>query len=221
MLGTRRPHDLRDHTTTPRSKQTGSQPLNREGIRRDVIVIGASAGGIQVLIRIFSELPPDLMAIVAVVLHRGPIPSELREVLGKKSVLPIVEPEQSLRPKKGTILLAPPDHHLELKPHRVFVRRGPKEHSTRPAIDPLFRSAADSFGNRVVGVLLSGCGDDGVTGLIAVKDNVGICLVQDPEEADMPYMPINAIRYDHVDRTLPAKMIASTLSRLAKGGTVE
>jgi two-component system chemotaxis response regulator CheB len=106
-------------------------------------------------------------------------------------------------------------------PHQVLVRRGPKEHSTRPAIDPLFRSAADSFRNRVVGVLLSGCGDDGVAGLVAIKDNEGICLVQDPEEADMPYMPINAIRYDHVDRTLPAKAIASIVSTLAKGGMVE
>jgi two-component system chemotaxis response regulator CheB len=221
MHGTRRPHEILDHGTAASPDQIGSQPLNREAIKRTVIVMGASAGGIQVLIRIFSEFPPDLSGIVAVVLHRGPIASALLEVLGKRSTLPIVEPERTLRLRKGAVMLAPPDHHLELAPRHVVVRRGPKEHSTRPAIDPLFRSAADSFGHRVVGVLLSGCGDDGVTGLVAIKDHGGICLVQDPEEADMPYMPINAIRYDHVDRILPAKAIAPTVNALVKGRTVE
>lgn len=221
MLGNSRLHNFLEYRIAARPLQTHRQPLNQETIKRDVIVMGASAGGIEVLIRMFSELPPDLPAIMGVVLHRGPIASELRLVLGKRSVLPIVEPAQDLSSRKGTIFLAPPDHHLELKPHRALVRRGPKEHNTRPAIDPLFRSAADSFGSRVVGVLLSGCGDDGVTGLIAIKHHGGICLVQDPEEADMPYMPVNAIRYDHVDRILPAKAIASTLGTLVKGGPVE
>ncbi|HEX2056071.1 MAG TPA: chemotaxis protein CheB [Nitrospiraceae bacterium] len=213
-------HDFLDVEAAARLKQNTSSPLNGKQIKRTVIVMGASAGGIEVLIRIFSELPPDLGAVVAVVLHRGPIVSELRQVLAKRSVLPIIEPAQTLALRKGTILLAPPDHHLHLTPRQAVIRRGPKEHSTRPAIDPLFRSAADSFGSRVVGVLLSGCGDDGVTGLLTIKENGGICVVQDPEEADMPFMPMNAIRYDHVDRSLPAKAIASVLATLTKGVTV-
>jgi two-component system chemotaxis response regulator CheB len=221
MPGIRRFYAFLDHDATARLQQNTSVPLNRERTKRTVIVMGASAGGIEVLIRIFSELPPDLSAVMAVVVHRGPIPSELRQVLGKRSALPIIEPAQALTLRKGTILLAPPDHHLELGLHQAVIRRGPKEHSTRPAIDPLFRSAADVFGSRVVGVLLSGCGDDGVTGLVTIKENGGICLVQDPEDADMPFMPINAIRYDHIDRVLPTKTIASVLATLTKGGTVE
>jgi len=221
MPGIRRLYDFLDAEAAARLKENASAPLNGERIKRDVVVMGASAGGIEALIRIFSELPPDLGAVVAVVLHRGPIASELRQVLGKRSALPIIEPAQTLTLRKGAIFLAPADYHLELQPHRAVIRRGPKEHSTRPAIDPLLRTAAESFGSRVVAVLLSGGGDDGVTGLVTVKENGGICLVQDPEEADMPSMPINAIRYDHVDRLLPTKAIASVLATLTKGGTVE
>ncbi|HJR76262.1 MAG TPA: chemotaxis protein CheB [Nitrospiraceae bacterium] len=195
--------------------------INRTRIKRTVIVIGASAGGIEVLIRLFSEMPPDLTAIVAVVLHRGPIPSELLHVLSKKSALTMIEPSYDSRLETGRIYLAPPDHHLELTSHHVTVRRGPKEHSTRPAVDPLFRSAAESFGNRVVGLLLSGGGDDGVNGLITIKEQGGIALVQEPEDADMPYMPMNAIRYDHVDGVLPVKAIAPTLTLLVRGDAVE
>ncbi|MGD9725889.1 MAG: chemotaxis protein CheB [Nitrospiraceae bacterium] len=195
--------------------------LNRKGIVRNILVIGASAGGIEVLIRIFSQIQPDLDAVVAVVLHRGPIPSELLHVLSKRSTLPLIEPDQDMRMKYGTVFLAPPDHHMEFQPPRIVVQRGPKEHSTRPAIDPLFRSAARSFGTRVVGLLLSGCGDDGVNGMVAIKDKGGLCLVQDPEDADMPYMALNAIRYDHVDALLPVKSIASTLNRLVEGEVIE
>jgi two-component system chemotaxis response regulator CheB len=183
--------------------------------------MGASAGGIEVLVRIFSEMPLDLAAIVGVVLHRGPIPSELLHVLSKKSALPMMEPAQDSRLEAGRIYLAPPDHHIEFAPHRVVVRRGPKEHSTRPAIDPLFRSAAQSFGKRVAGILLSGGGDDGVNGLIAITDNGGISLVQEPEDAEMPYMPMNAIRYDHVEGVLPVKAIAPALASLVRGDAVE
>ena len=195
--------------------------LNGDGIARNVVVIGASAGGVEVLIRIFSEIQPDLAAVVGVVLHRGPIPSELLQVLGKRSSLPVVEPGQDMRMKSGTIFLAPPDHHMEFHPPRIVIRRGPKEHSTRPAIDPLFRSAAESFGARVVALLLSGGGDDGVNGMVVIKDKGGLCLVQDPADADMPYMIMNAIRYDHVDAILPVKSIASTVNRLVHGEVIE
>lgn len=220
MPGSNPRRHWRDDSNALRLKRnTGT--LNREGTVRNIIVIGASAGGIEVLIRIFSQIQPNLQAVVAVVLHRGPIASELLQVLSKRSTLPLLEPGQDMRMKDGTIFLAPPDHHMEFKPPHILVRRGPKEHSTRPAIDPLFRSAAGSFGTRVVGLLLSGCGDDGVNGMVAIKDKGGLCLVQDPEDADMPYMALNAIRYDHVDALLPVKSIASTLNRLVEGEGIE
>jgi two-component system chemotaxis response regulator CheB len=195
--------------------------VNRQRIKRNIIVMGASAGGIEVLTRIFSEMPPDLAAIVGVVLHRGPLPSQLVEVLSKKSSLPIIEPSHDLKLEKGRIFVAPPDHHLEFTPHHLVIRRGPKEHSTRPAIDPLFRSVAQSFGNRVVSILLSGGGDDGVNGLTMINENGGISLAQEPQDSDMPYMPMNAIRYDHVDGILPVKAIAPTLASLVRGNAVE
>jgi two-component system, chemotaxis family, protein-glutamate methylesterase/glutaminase len=195
--------------------------VNRARIIRNVIVMGASAGGIEVLIRIFSEIPPDLKAVVGVVLHRAPMKSELMHVLGKKSALQIIEPSHDMKVETGVIFLAPPDHHIEFTTQYVTVRRGPKEHSTRPAIDPLFRSAARSFGNRVVGLLLTGGGDDGVNGLIAIKGQGGMSLVQEPEDSAMPYMPMNAIRYDNVDGILRIKEIAPALIALAKGEAVE
>jgi two-component system chemotaxis response regulator CheB len=195
--------------------------INEDRIKRNVIVLGASAGSIELLIRIFSEIPPDLAAIVGIVLHRGPLPSELLQVLGKRSGIPMIEPLHDSTLAPGRIYLAPPDHHMEFTPRRVIVRRGPKEHSTRPAIDPLFRSAARSFGSRVVGMQLSGGGDDGVSGLMLVKEHSGLSLAQDPHDSEMPYMPMNAIRYDHVDGIMPVKTIVPTLSSLTRGEAVE
>jgi two-component system chemotaxis response regulator CheB len=204
-----------------RPRRQADRLINRDRIKRNVIVMGASAGGIEVLLRVFSQFPADLPAVVGVVLHRGPIPSQLLQLLSKQSTLPIFEPAQDTKLERGVIYLAPPDHHVEFSSHRVTVRRGPKEHSTRPAIDPLFRSAAQSFGSRVVGILLSGCGDDGVNGLIVIKEHDGMSLAQEPEDSEMPYMPLNAIRYDHVDGILPIKAIAPALMALAAGEAVE
>lgn len=134
--------------------------------------------------------------------------------------LPVIEPDTAMPVKKSTIFLGPADRHMIFEGDRVIVHRGPKEHSTRPAVDPLFRSAALSFASRVSGLLLSGAGDDGVDGLITIKEHGGICLVQDPDEADLPYMPMNAIRYDNVDASLPVKDLGPVLDRLARGEMV-
>lgn len=196
-------------------------PINEQRLVRDVIVLGASAGGIEVLRRVLCELPMDLPAIIGIVLHRPPNPSQLAQVLGMRAGMEVVEACDHARLKRGCIVIAPPDHHLEFGPKRMVVRRGPKEHSARPAIDPLFRSASHTFGRRVVGMLLSGGGDDGVNGLILIKANGGICLAQDPADADMPFLPMNAVRYDHPDGILPTHLIASTLVALVDGQTVE
>jgi two-component system chemotaxis response regulator CheB len=183
--------------------------------------MGASAGGIEALSWILSEFPPDLAVKVGVVLHRAPFATELLQVLGKRSALSIVEPSVDTVLRRGVIYLAPPDHHLEFVRNRVTVRRGPREHSARPAVDPLFRSASESFGERVVGVLLSGGGEDGVNGLMVIKGNGGISLVQEPGDAVIPFMPMNAIRYDHVDCVLPLKSMANALVALVRGHVLE
>lgn len=194
--------------------------FNVEGVRRDVIVVGASAGGVMALTELFAALPGTLSASIGVVLHRSTVPGELAHVLGRKSALPVVEPKGTSPLKSGVIYLAPPDHHLLFEPHVVAVQRGPKEHSTRPAIDPLFRSAATSYGERVVGILLTGCGEDGVSGLIAISQGSGVTLAQDPEEAYMPYMPLNALRFDEVDGVFPIRDMADVISTLAEGQPV-
>ena len=122
--------------------------------------------------------------------------------------------------KPGRIYLSPAAHHLLFKPGSVALHRGPSEHSTRPAVDPLFRSAAESYGPRVVGVLFTGCVEDGVSGLIAITEAGGLTLAQDPDEAYMPYMPINAIRFDEVAGLVSLDNAGSVLASLAYGDQV-
>lgn len=210
----------RSRAKDARHSNNTSHVINGDHIVRDVIVMGASAGGIEVLIRVLAEFPADLPALVCVVVHRPPGQSQLAEVLGHRAHIVVMEASRRLKLLQSRVYLAPPDHHLELSKDRMQIRRSPKEHSTRPAIDPLFRSAAQAFGRRVVGVLLSGGGDDGVNGLILIKQNGGISLTQDPADALVPFLPLNAVRYDHPDCLLPTEGIASTLIALVKGRAV-
>lgn len=198
----------------------GVSTINQTGIKRDIIVIGASAGGVPALQQICAAFPAQLPAAVGVVLHRGVEASELLSVLSRRAVLRMVEPNQPMTLKRGTIYLAPADHHLLFRGGAVVVERGPREHSTRPSVDALFRSAAETYGQRVVGLLLTGCGQDGVSGFIIISAAGGLTLVQDPNEAYMPYMPLNAIRYDEVAGLVSLDEAASTLVSLAHGDGV-
>jgi len=196
--------------------------LNIDRVRRDVIVIGASAGGVEALMRLFSELPVDLAAAIGVVLHRSPVhETRLAMVLGRRAALPVYEAGDGDPLKPGAIWLAPRDQHLLVEDGRLRLSRGPREHHTRPAIDPLFVSAAQSYGSRVVGVVLSGTGDDGVRGLIAIKAHGGLSLVQDPAEALHAGMPRNALAGDQVNAILSLDDLASTLGALALGEAVD
>jgi len=191
------------------------------GPRRDMIVIGASAGGVQALRQLFGLLPADLTASVAVVIHRSPFAeSMLAEVLHRSSRLPVSEPKHGERIAKGRIYLAPRDHHLIVEDGRLLLSRGAKEHYTRPAVDPLFRSAARAAGRRVIGVVLTGSGEDGVSGLIAIKAAGGMSLVQDPTEAVHDSMPETAIEQDHVDGILTLDELAAALPKLVAGGSL-
>jgi len=174
------------------------------------------------LITLFEKLPSSISSVIGTTLHRHPIYNlNLAKVLGRRAAIPIKEPrhEEPLAP--GWIFLAPRDHHMVFMDGRVEVNRGPKEHFTRPAIDPLFLSASATCGRRVIGVLLTGGGSDGVAGLLAIKARGGIVIVQDPKEAKIPVMPRMAVTQDHVDLVLPLAGIAAVLPRLAKGEAIE
>ena len=196
--------------------------INVERMKRDVIVIGASAGGVQPLKDLLQLLPADLPAAVAIVLHRSPYhESYLPSVLGRHSLLSVLEPADRDPVLAGAVYVAPRDQHLIFDDAHVRLSRGAREHHTRPAIDPLFRSASECYGARVVGVLLSGMGSDGVSGLIAIKKYGGISLVQHPEEARFEKMPCTAIAEDDVDAMMTIDELAAALPALARGETID
>lgn len=156
----------------------------------DTIVIGGSAGAFGSLKVLLKALPEDLDAAVLVCLHTG-IESALRshELLQPHSRLPLRAAQDGMSLEKGRVLFAPPDQHLLIHGDHVHLRRGPRENNFRPAIDPLFRSAAVHRSTRAAGVVLSGLLDDGAAGLAAVSETGGLCLVEDPEGADYDSMP--------------------------------
>jgi len=162
-------------------------------IGRNIVVIGASAGGIEALTTIVEALPAELNGSVFIVLHIGAALSRLPEILGRNSRLPIANAIDGEAIRVGRVYVAPPDLHMILESGRIRLVRGPKENFTRPAIDPLFHSAAIEFGARVVGIVLTGYQDDGSAGLIAIKNRGGITIVQDPQEAFAPSMPQSAL----------------------------
>jgi two-component system chemotaxis response regulator CheB len=183
----------------------------------DIIVIGASAGGVEALLQLVQELPHDLPASLFVVLHiPAHSPRILDTLLARRSALPALMPKDRTRIERGCIYVAPPDHHLLIEFDQLRVLRGPVENRHRPAIDPLFRSAAWSCGPRVVGVVLSGTMDDGTAGLWAVKTCGGKTVVQDPSDALFPCMPRNALDHVDVDHCLPLSDIPRLLIELAR-----
>jgi two-component system, chemotaxis family, protein-glutamate methylesterase/glutaminase len=180
-----------------------------------VIVVGASAGGVQALSRLAAGLPPDLPAAVAVVLHVPPSGhSVLHQILQRAGPLPCDAAQDGEALRAGHIYVGPPDRHLVLDDREVRLTRGPKENGHRPAIDPLFASAARTHGPRAIGVILSGTLDDGTAGLAAIKLAGGTTVVQDPEDALYPGMPSSAIERVAVDHVVALDELASLLSEL-------
>lgn len=184
---------------------------------RDIIVMGGSAGGIEALLAVVRSLPKDLPAAIFVVVHIPPYSvSRLPEILTRAAHLPASHARDGERIEHGRIYIAPPDHHLILKNQHMELSRGPRENHSRPAIDPLFRSAARAYGRRVSGVILSGALYDGAAGLLAVKGRGGTAIVQDPDEAAVPSMPRSALKLVDVDHILPAQHIGDELTRLVR-----
>lgn len=190
--------------------------------RTEVVVIGASAGGVEALREVVSRLPADLPVPVLVVLHLpARSPSALPAILSRSGPLPAdrVEDGEPIRP--GHIYVARSDHHLLLVDGRVRLSNGPAENGHRPAIDPLFRSAARAYGPGAVGVVLSGARDDGTAGLAAIAQRGGIAIVQDPADALHPSMPRSALEHIAVDHVLPAVAIGPQLAELVRKGRDE
>jgi two-component system chemotaxis response regulator CheB len=184
--------------------------------RRDIIVIGASAGGVEAVGRVLGDLPADLPAAVFVVVHTTPHgPSVLPRIFNRVSKLRAAHALDGERIALGRVYVAPPDFHMIIDRGGISVVRGPMENHTRPAIDPLFRSAALRYGPQVIGVILTGCLDDGTAGMVSVKARDGIAIVQDPADAREPSMPRSALEHVKPDHVLPLRMIGPTLAQLA------
>jgi two-component system chemotaxis response regulator CheB len=183
----------------------------------DVVTIGASSGGVEALSRLVGGLPADLPAAVLVVVHfpEG-APSALPRILGRAGSLEAVHPEDGDRVERGRVYVAPPGFHLLVEDGRVRLARGPKENGHRPAVDPLFRSAAVAYGPRVVGIVLTGADDDGAAGLAAIKRRGGVAVAQDPNDAVFRRMPESALGYADVDYCAPVGEMAALLARLVR-----
>jgi two-component system, chemotaxis family, protein-glutamate methylesterase/glutaminase len=194
--------------------------------RRDIIVVGASAGGLGALQTLLGNLPGNIAASIFVVVHIGARPSILPRILASAGHLPVAHAVDGAPIRMGHVHVAPPDRHLMIEQAnggwgRTRLFRGPRENMTRPAVDPLFRSAAEAFGSRVIGVILSGALGDGTAGLIAIKNQGGIAIVQDPDEAQYPGMPKNALKYAAVDHCAPLADISDLLASLSGLGQAD
>lgn len=184
--------------------------------KRDIVVVGASAGGVPVLTALVKALPQDFQGSVFIVMHLAPhAPSMLPQILSRAGALEATQPEDGESIAPGHIYVAPPDHHMLIGEGRIDVRKGPKENGFRPSVDALFRSAAYVYGPRVTGIVLSGSLDDGTSGLWSVKRLGGVAIVQEPDEALFPSMPVNVLEYVEADHILPVAEMGPLLVRLS------
>lgn len=184
--------------------------------RHNIVVIGASAGGMEALKQIVTQLPSDFPCAIFIVWHIAPqYPSMLPQILERVCPLPVAHAIDKEAIQPGRIYVAPPNHHLLIEPGHVRVTQGPKENRFRPSIDVLFRSAALAYGPQVIGVVLTGFLDDGASGLYAIKERGGLAVVQDPLDALHSSMPIQAMKAVEVDYCVPVAKMGAVLIDLA------
>ena len=205
-------------TSDPADASTAAETADRH----DIVVIGASAGGVEALADFASRLPADLPASIFIVLHMPAYGhSVLPVILSRRGPLPARHAQDGEAVQPGRIYVAPPDHHLLVRDDHILLTRGPAENNHRPAIDTLFRSAARAYGPRVIGVILTGTLDDGTAGLQTIKTRGGMALVQDPNEAMFPSMPRSAIENVAVDGVQTLEALAETVVRLTGNSAAE
>lgn len=184
---------------------------------RDIIAVGGSAGSLDVLKALLRALPDDLPASVLIVWHSNPSDrSFISEILSEYSSLPVAYATDGEKLSTGRVYLAPPDQHLLLGEGHLHLRRGPRENNFRPAVDPLFRSAALYRSSRVIGVVLSGYLDDGASGLKAITESGGVGVVQDPRDAAFPDMPLAAINAGAPKHIVAAEDLGPLCNRLCR-----
>ena len=210
----------------PLLMESRSPPFRMAPVERPqaLVVIGASAGGVEALIELAKRLPADLAAPVLVVIHRSATtPSALANVLSRAGRLPVHDALDGEELRAGEIYLAPPDRHLLVSDGRVRTPRGAREKGHRPAVDPLFRSAALVYGPAATAIVLTGACDDGAAGAAAISGRGGVVIVQDPAEAVQPSMPLHAIEADAPDHVAPLaripELVVRRLSRSANLST--
>ena len=182
-----------------------------------IVVVGTSSGGLDALRTVAGNLTSDFPAPICAVVHTAPdSPGLIHEIVGRATSLTTVSLRNSAKLEAGTIYFPPPDCHLVVEPSRVRATKGPKENRFRPAIDPLFRTAAQVFGPAAIGVILTGNLDDGTAGLAAIKKLGGKAVVQDPRDALFPDMPQSALSHVEVDYCVPLNKIAPLLVDLTR-----
>jgi two-component system chemotaxis response regulator CheB len=183
----------------------------------DIIVIGASVGGVEALSNLVAQFPEDLAATIFIVQHVFPtVRGQLAQLLDRAGPLPVSMAQDRASFESGHIYVAPPDYHLLVKQGYLRVTRSLRENRVRPAINPLFRSAAVAYGSRVVGIVLTGLQNDGTAGLLAIKRCGGIAMVQDPTDALYPDMPLSALEHVEVDYCVPVLKMGAVLYRLSQ-----
>lgn len=181
-----------------------------------LVVVGASAGGMAALKELVAQLPADFPAPVFIVNHMGSDTTgeALVRALSEASALSCVHPQDGQLFKPGHLYLAPSDQHMLVIKDKILITKGARENRSRPAIDPLFRSAAVAYGNRVIGIILTGYLDDGTSGMMAIKRCGGVCIAQDPEDASYPDMPQSVITNVGADYCMPISRMGALLSEL-------
>jgi two-component system, chemotaxis family, protein-glutamate methylesterase/glutaminase len=183
----------------------------------DIVVIGASAGGVRAVLELVSSLPAGLPAALFVAIHSRPdTASSLPELLSQRGAIPATYALHGEPLVPGHLYVAPPDNHLVVRPGRLEVVRGPKENGHRPAVDVLFRTAAASYGPRVLGIVLTGHLDCGTAGLLSIKARGGLAVAQEPADATAPSMPRSAIEHVDVDHVAPLREIPALIDRLVR-----
>jgi two-component system chemotaxis response regulator CheB len=185
--------------------------------KHDIFVIGASAGGVEALLTLMADLPVHFPAAILIVVHvPADPPSVLHEIFSRKGQISVMKAEDGAAIEPGMVYVAQSDMHLVIDQGFMRVVHGPKENRFRPAIDPLFRSAALHYGSRVAGVILSGLLDDGTSGLAAVKEAGGIAIVQHPDDAMYPSMPNNALKKVAADYIVPISEMADVFKKVVE-----